>query len=262
MDKNKLHMITQFLLKKRLNNYYINNDDLDLIPKTQEEAYFVQNKIHSSLNSKFDSIIGRKIGCTTKVMQDYLQIDHPCAGTLRKSNCFKSGDNLNTDSYTRAGVECEIAVKLSKDLPFCKDYSQEDIYSSIGSIFPAIEVVDDRYSNWKNFTANHLIADDFFSSGCVLGVKQFKIKPEDIVNLKGVMYVNNKKIGEGYGKHILGNPLNALKWLTSRKDIIGTHIPKNSIILLGSLVETFWVSKGDKVKININDMESISINFI
>ena len=140
MYKNKLLLIVQSLLKKRLNNYYITNDEPELIPKTQEEAYFVQNKVHSCLNSNTDYIIGRKIGCTTKVMQDYLKIDHPCAGTLRKSNYFKSGHNLNTNFFTKVGVECEIAVKLSKDLPFNEDYSEKDIYSSIESFFPAIEI--------------------------------------------------------------------------------------------------------------------------
>ena len=136
------------------------------------------------------------------------------------------------------------------------------MYSKIESVFPAIEIVDDRYSNWKNFTASHLIADDFFSAGCVLGEKQFKIKSDDIYNLRGSMFVNNKKIGDGIGSHILGNPLNALKWLASRKDIIGSIIPKNSVILLGSLVETYWVSKGENIKINIEGMDAISINFI
>ena len=262
MDKNRLNLIVKYLLNKRLNKYYIDNDDYNLIPNNQEEAYFIQNKVHSLLNSKSDKVIGRKIGCTTKVMQEYLKIDHPCAGTLRKSNCIKSGCTINTDSYVKVGVECEIAVKLAKDLPFNKDYSNDEIYSKIESIFPAIEIVDDRYSNWKNFTANHLIADDFFSAGCVLGEKRFQIKPNDIYNLKGSMYVNNKNIGNGIGSHILGNPINALKWLASRSDIIGSFIPKYSVILLGSLVETYWVSKGENIQINIEGMDSISINFI
>ena len=262
MDKSRLNFIVKHLLNKRLNKYYIDNSDYNLIPNNQEEAYFIQNTVHNLLNSESDKVIGRKIGCTTKVMQEYLKIDHPCAGTLRKSNCIKSGSTISTDSYIKVGVECEIAVKLAKDLPFNKDYSTEDVYSKIESVFPAIEIVDDRYSNWKNFTANHLIADDFFSAGCVLGEKQFKIKLDDIYNLRGLMFVNNKKIGDGIGSHILGNPLNALKWLASRKDIIGSIIPKNSIILLGSLVETYWVSKGENITINIEGMDAISINFI
>ena len=63
------------------------------------EAYFIQNKVHSLLNSGFDRPIGKKIGCTTNVMQNYLKIDHPCAGTIRKSNCYKTGCTLNTKKY-------------------------------------------------------------------------------------------------------------------------------------------------------------------
>ena len=262
MDKNKINNIVRYLLNKRSNKYFITNLETDLIPNTQDEAYFIQNKVHTSLNFGQDKVIGRKIGCTTKVMQKYLKIDHPCAGTLRKSNCFQSGDNLDMRTYTKVGVECEIAVKLKKDIPYSDIFTKEDILTYIESIFPAIEIVDDRYDNWKSFTANHLIADDFFSAGCVLGREEFKVDIKNIELLRGTMYVNNKKIGEGLGKHILGNPLNALMWLASRKDIIGNFIPKNSIILLGSLVETYWVSRGDKVKINIEGMDNVYINFI
>lgn len=162
MDKNKINNIVRYLINKRLNKYFITNFDSDLIPSNQAEAYYIQNTVHNSINSEYDDVIGRKIGCTTKVMQNYLKIDHPCAGTIRKSNCFKSGDNLELQSYTKAGVECEIAVKLKNNIPFGDNYTQEDILIYIDSIFPAIEVVDDRYDNWKNFSADHLIADDFF----------------------------------------------------------------------------------------------------
>jgi len=262
MDKNKINNIVRYLINKRLNKYFITNFDSDLIPSNQAEAYYIQNTVHNSINSEYDDVIGRKIGCTTKVMQNYLKIDHPCAGTIRKSNSFKSGDNLELQSYTKAGVECEIAVKLKNNIPFGDNYTQEDILIYIDSIFPAIEVVDDRYDNWKNFSADHLIADDFFSAGCVLGREEFKVDFKNIELIKGTMYVNDKEIGQGLGKHILGNPLNALIWLAGRKDIIGNFIPKNSIILLGSLVETYWVSKGDKVEINIEGMDSVYINFI
>jgi len=262
MDKIKINKITKHLLNKRFNKYYIDNSDLELVPNSQEEAYLIQNKVHSLLNSDFDRPVGKKIGCTTNVMQSYLKIDHPCAGTIRKSNCYKSGCSLNTKKYIKVGVECEIAVKLAKNLPFSESYKKKDIYEYVESVFPAIEIVDDRYSNWEDFTANHLIADDFFSSGCILGSKVSKVDFNQLDSLKGNMYINKKKIGEGLTSHILGHPLNALVWLSGRRDIIGSFIPKNSIILLGSLVETYWVSKGDLVTINIEGMESISVNFV
>ena len=116
-------------------------------------------------------------------------------------------------------------------------------------------------SNWKNFSVSHLIADDFFNAGCVLGLERYEEKFEDIGIIEGSMYINNNKIGTGRGSNILGNPFNAIKWLVSQKEIIGSHISKNSIILLGSLVETFWINRGDKVQINIGGMGSVSVKF-
>ena len=50
--------------------------------------------------------------------------------------------------------------------------------------------------------------------------------------------------------------------LISKKEIMHSSLKKDSIILLGSLVETYWIKKGDKVKININGMGSVLVNFV
>ena len=75
------------------------------------------------------------------------------------------------------------------------------------------------------------------------------------------MYINDKKVGYGTGKDILGNPLYALKWLIQRKDIIGSYIPAGTIVLLGSLVQTKWLKKGDEVKIIIKDIGETKVKF-
>ena len=66
----------------------------------------------------------------------------------------------------------------------------------------------------------------------------------------------------GYGRDILGDPMNAFSWIVSRRDIIGSFIPKGSIILLGSLVQTKWLSIGDSVEVNINDVGRVKVSFI
>ena len=258
---NNIDSIVKSLLKARSTNHYISNDNIDLIPNNIKDAYLIQNKVHVELDKTKDKTIGRKIGCTTEVMQSYLGIEHPCAGTLREKNCYNSGVYLNFDNFNRVGVECELAVKLSNNLIFNTEPNIYDIHNSIEYFFPAIEIVDDRYSNWKNFSVSHLIADDFFNAGCVLGLDRYQEKFEDIGITEGSMYINNNKIGTGRGNNILGNPFNAIKWLVSQKEIIGSHLRKNSIILLGSLVETFWINRGDKVQINISGMGSVSVKF-
>ena len=52
-------------------------------PKTIEDGYRIQSAL-KDLQHKYSksSRTGYKIGCTTDVMQNYLSIDHPCAGNI------------------------------------------------------------------------------------------------------------------------------------------------------------------------------------
>ena len=259
MDSLLINKSAEYLLNCRKKLKKI--DITDYIPKNEKDAYIIQNHIHKVLCKNEDKIIGRKIGCTTKVMQDYLNINHPCAGTIRENQCYKSGSVLNYSNYQKIGVECELAVRLSKDIYYSEEPNIKTLYDSIEEIIAAIEIVDDRYLNWKNFTANYLIADDFFSAGCVLGDSKPLSNIMEMGELEGEMLINGEKVGRGIGNDILGNPIFALEWLISRKDIIGEYIPKGYIILLGSLVQTKWLSLGDLVQINIKDIGSTSVSF-
>ena len=49
-------------------------------PPSLEEAYRVQAALNERLGRALGAVCGRKIGCTTPVMQRYLRIEHPCAG--------------------------------------------------------------------------------------------------------------------------------------------------------------------------------------
>ena len=76
------------------------------------------------------------------------------------------------------------------------------------------------------------------------------------------MEVNNQLIGKGIGKDILEDPLNALKWFLGF-EFDKNNLPKaGDIISLGSIVETYWVSKNDKVSMNIDELGSVEVSFI
>ena len=84
----------------------------------EAEAYRVQNAVHRRLaETRYGARVGRKIGCTTKVMQDYLGIPNPCAGGLFAGTVHAGDAVLPFDDFRRVGVECEIAVRLARDLP-------------------------------------------------------------------------------------------------------------------------------------------------
>ena len=54
----------------------------ELQPQDEATGYLIQRAVHELLASQLGHLVGTKIGCTSKVMQDYLGIPHPCAGGL------------------------------------------------------------------------------------------------------------------------------------------------------------------------------------
>ncbi|MFX5956877.1 hypothetical protein ABTF01_21005, partial [Acinetobacter baumannii] len=82
---------------------------------------------------------GHKIGCTSRVMQDYLGIPHPCAGGVFARGVYGSGAGLRTSDFVRVGVECEIAVRLARDLPpLDAPFTLDHVATAIGACHAAI----------------------------------------------------------------------------------------------------------------------------
>src|SRR5580765_6241067 len=60
-------------------------------PSDEAQAYRVQDALHDILTrAGLGALAGHKIGCTTKVMQEFLRIPNPCAGGVFATTVFSS----------------------------------------------------------------------------------------------------------------------------------------------------------------------------
>jgi 2-oxo-3-hexenedioate decarboxylase/2-keto-4-pentenoate hydratase len=130
----------------------------------------------------------------------------------------------------------------------------------VGGIMAAIEVVDDRYADFRALDAPSLVADDFFGAGCVLG-SAHPLAGLDPAALEGSMAINGEVVGTGLGRDILGHPLEALVWLANARAERGRSLRAGDFVLLGSLVETKWVAVGDVVEIDIQGLGTATARF-
>lgn len=242
------------LSESRLNNRKIGLLDEEIRPMTEKDAYKVQDKLHQIIEkSTGDKVVGHKIGCTTLVMQKFLSIDNPCAGAVFKSTVRNATGVFTFDDLLHPGVECELAVYLKEDLPIINgSYDAGSVIHAIEAVIPAIEVVDDRWDNYKLIDTPTLIADDFFGAGCVLGPPLTDIS--DLDKTHGTMRINGHIIGSGTGRDIMGDPLSALAWLANSMIKRGKRLQAGEFVLLGSLVQTEWINKGDIVDIELEGL--------
>ena len=173
-----------------------------------------------------------------------------------------SGAVLNARDFIRVGVECEIAVRLARDLaPSEAPFTAEWVGEAIEAYLPAIEIVDDRYVNWETLGAPTLVADDFFAAGCVLGAAVARSAAPDLLHLIGRARINGAEIGQGTGADVLGHPHNALAWLANHLAAAGKTLRAGEIVLTGSLVKTVWLNAGDRVTMDLSDLGEVSVSF-
>jgi 2-keto-4-pentenoate hydratase len=234
-----------------------------ITPKSVEDGYRIQSEVHQLLASELGPSVGYKIGCTSEVMQKYLAIPHPCAGGVHARGVHRSGVALNASGFVRVGVECEIAVRLGKDLvaggaPFTRD----SVAGSIECYLPAIEIVDDRYLKWETLGAPTLIADDFFAAGIVLGTPVGRSAVADLLDVKGRALINGQEAGRGTGADVLGHPHNALAWLANHLASQGTGLRAGEIVMTGSLVKTIWLKAGDEATMEFSGLGNVQVTFI
>lgn len=223
-------------------------------PRDPIEAYEVQRAVLEQLSLRQGPLAGWKIGCTTDVMQRFLGIQTPCAGRMLTGTVQESPGTIHSDAYLRLGVECEIAVRLRSDIPY-QSYpiNAERVRSAVGAYMVAIELVEDRYTDYSALDTPTLIADNFFAMGCVLGPPVDARLVANPAGAVATMTVNGIEVGRGIGTNVMGRPLKALEWLARSPAVLGRGLRANDVVLLGSLVETYWVGTGDEVVV-VNDL--------
>jgi 2-keto-4-pentenoate hydratase len=235
----------------------------DCRPLDEVSAYAIQDALHRRLTTLgCGPLAGHKIGCTTTVMQRFLNIGNPCAGGVFAPTAQHRQGRFRHADFLHAGVECEIAVRLARDLPVARaPYDRTGAAGAIGACMAAIEVVDDRYVDYGSLDTPTLIADDFFNAACVLGEEVEHWHEIDLSGVAGRMRINGRAVGTGKGGDILGHPLNALAWLANALAARGRSLRAGEFVLLGSVVETKWVEPGDLVEIEIEGLGRASCHF-
>lgn len=212
-------------------------------PASLDEAYEIQEVLRELLSRHgLGPQVGWKIGCTTPVMQSYLGIPHPCAGTLYRTTLFDREARLDAAAYFQLGLECEIAVRLGHDLPPRPGgHSAETVAPAAAEVMASVEIVDHRFVDFTQVSTPSLVADDFFSAGCVLGAPRPLGDLGDLATLRGGFAVAGAAPhSHGRGAAILGHPLNALAWLADHLAARGRPLVAGAVVTLGSVVKTLY----------------------
>ncbi|SKC98937.1 2-oxopent-4-enoate hydratase [Burkholderia sp. YR290] len=224
-----------------------------------ENAYRVQQINTQRQIEAGARLVGRKIGLTSRAVQDQLGVDQPDFGMLFDHMAYGDGEEIPFSRTQQPKVEAEIALVLEHDL-LHERHTVADILRATAYALPSIEIVGSRIANWDIRLAD-TVADNASSGLFVLGSRPVTLDAFDIVGCGMVMERGGDQVSVGAGAACLGNPLNAAIWLANTMVRVGAPLRAGDIVMTGALGPMVAVRPGDAFVAHIEGLGAVRALF-
>jgi len=227
---------------------------------TIEDAYHISLQMVNRRVEAGERIIGKKIGVTSKAVQNMLNVYQPDFGYLTDSMVYSSGAEMPiSEQLIAPKAEGEIAFILKRDL-IGPGISNADVLRATECVMPCFEVVDSRIKDWK-IKIQDTVADNASCGLFILGDQAISPQKIDLVTAGMVVEKNGSIISTGAGAAALGSPVNCVAWLANTLGEFGISLKAGEVILSGSLVPLEAVQAGDYMRVDVGGIGSASVRF-
>jgi 2-keto-4-pentenoate hydratase len=233
-----------------------------LSPRDLDEAYAVQDAFVRNKARHCGPVSGWKIALSNPAMQRFVGLHEPVAGCLFARQVVASPARTRAAAYGRLLVEFEIAVELGVDLaPIRRRYTRTDVRDAVAAVRPAFELADDRGADYAMLAAHglQLVADNAWNEGAVLGEGRSDWRSLDLAAARGVVRLDGNEIGAGYGRDLMGDPLDALAWLADSLSRRGITMRAGDVAILGSLVTSKFPLAGQRLQFALEGFAPIEL---
>lgn len=227
---------------------------------TLEDAYQIQSRMIQLRLDRGETIVGKKIGLTSKAVQTMLGVDQPDFGQLTSTMVYGDGEAIPSGELIRPRAEGEIAFVLKSDLKG-PGLSNVDVIRATDFVIPCIEIVDSRIKDWK-IKIQDTVADNASSGVFVVGSGSATLDQIDINTVGMVLEKNGEIANTGAGAAALGSPINAVCWLANTLGSLGISLKAGEVILSGALGPLVDVNGGDSIRMTLGGIGSVSARFI
>ena len=232
---------------------------------TIDDAYAVQREWVRLELADGRTIKGRKIGLTSRAMQQASLIDEPDCAPLMDDMFFSSGGDIPMNRFIAPRVEVELAFILGRPLKG-PGASIFDVLLATDFVVPAIEIIDARIEQFDRETRAmrkvvDTISDFAANAGIVLGGRP--VRPMDLdLRWVGALLHKNGVIEEtGLAAGVLNHPAQGVAWLANKLVPFGEQLQAGDVVLAGSFTRPTPAVAGDAFHIDYGTLGSVSFRF-
>lgn len=247
-------LYTAFLERKTLKPFLEREPEISL-----EDAYRIQSRFIERRLQAGETIVGKKIGVTSKPVQDFLGVFQPDFGQLTSGMIYQEGETVDLNQLIQPKAEAELAFVLKADLTG-PGITAMDVIRATDYVVPCFEIVDSRITDWK-IKIQDTVADNASCGVYVLGATRGHPKKLDLTLAGMVLEKNGELIGTSAGAAVQGSPANAVAWLANTLGELGIPFKAGEVILSGSQSVLIEVKDGDELVCTVGGLGSCRVRF-
>ena len=233
---------------------------------TVEDGYAIQREWVRLEIADGRRVRGRKIGLTSRAMQQASQIDEPDYAPLMDDMFFESGGDIPFDRFIAPRVEVELAFVLGRPLKG-PGVNLFDVLSATEYVTPAVEIIDARIEQFDRDTkamrkVYDTISDFAANAGIVTGGRP--VRPTDVdLRWVGALLHKNGVIEEtGLAAGVLSHPATGVAWLANKIAPYDEQLNPGDVVLSGSFTRPATAQRGDNFHVDYGPLGSIAFRFV
>jgi len=232
---------------------------------TIEDAYRVQRALTAAKLAQGRTVKARKIGLTSRAMQQSVSITEPDYGVIFDDMFFDDGGVVPFARFIRPRVEVELAFILDQPLKG-PGVTMLDVLDATRWVTPALEILDARVQ-MSDPETGHLrtivdtISDNAADAGIVVGGRAVRPDALDLRRVGAALYINEAIEETGLAAGVLGHPANGVAWLANKLAPYDEYLQPGQVILAGSFTRPVFVGEGDTVHADFGDLGSVTCRF-
>jgi 2-oxopent-4-enoate/cis-2-oxohex-4-enoate hydratase len=226
---------------------------------TLDDAYRIQSRMVTRRLQAGETIVGKKIGVTSKPVQELLGVFQPDFGQLTSGMVCEEGAPIDLGKLIQPKAEAELAFVLKRDL-VGPGVTAMNVIHATDYVVPCFEIVDSRIADW-NIKIEDTVADNASCGVFVLGQAKGDPRKLDLTLAGMVLERNGELHSTSAGAAVQGSPANAVAWLANTLGRLGIPFKAGEVILSGSQSPLIPVADGDELLCTVGGLGTCRVRF-
>ena len=257
-----VRLLARRLYEARKKRVQLRHFSMEYREMTIEDGYAIQSEWVRMEIADGRSVKGRKIGLTSRAMQQASQITEPDYAPLMDDMFFESGGDIPFERFIAPRVEVELAFILARPLQG-PGVTLFDVLAATDYVTPALEIIDARIEQFDRETKAprkvfDTIADFAANAGIVIGGRPVRPDAIDLRWAGALLYKNGVIEETGIAAAVLNHPATGVAWLANKIAPYDERLNAGDIVLSGSFTRPTLPQRGDVLHADYGPLGNIT----